>query len=168
MKIDLRKYELNKHYYIEEDVDFSSHVFEKNYRIRKINKCHVSIDLVCFEQITDINIDIKGEVTGACSYTEEDVKVPFKTKEHMTFSSDLERGADYYEENDLIDLDPYIFSLIDSCIPLTLHKKGAAMPEGGKGYEVLSEEDYYRKKKEEKKSSPFDILDGLDFEEEGE
>ena len=163
MKIDLRKYELNKHYLINDDVDFSSHVFQENYRIRKILKCHVDIDLVNFEDITDIKIHLKGQVVGACSYTNEDVTLPFNIKEDMTFSNDEYRGADYLMENDLIELDPYIFALIDANIPLNIHKPGAKMPSGGNGYEVLSEEEYLKKKQENKGSSPWDILDNLDF-----
>lgn len=168
MKIDLRRYELNKHYFLEEDVDFSNHQFQKNYRIRQILSSHVKIDLVVFEDIADLRVDIKGEVVGACSYTNEDVLLPYHIKDDMTFSSDEEKGADYYEPTDIIELDPYIFALIDSSIPLTIHKKGAKLPEGGAGYEVLSEEEYLKKKLEEKKSSPFDVLDQINFDDEEE
>lgn len=161
MKLDLRKYELNKHYYLEDDIDFSSHIFKPNYRIRKITSCHIKIDLVAFEDITNLKVEIKGEVIGACSYTNEDVVVPYKVKEDMSFSQDESRGADYYEPDLIIDLDPYIFALIDSAIPLSIHKKGAKMPSGGKGYEVLSEEEYLKRKKENKESSPWDVLEDL-------
>lgn len=165
MRLDLRKYELNKHYLLEDDIDFSSHQFSSNYRIRKILSCHIKIDLVAFEDVTDMKVEISGEVIGACSYTNEDVKLSYKAKEDMTFSQDESRGADYYEPNLEFDLDPYIFALIDSSVPLNIHKKGAKMPSGGSGYEVLSEEEYLNKKKENKGPSPWDALDELEFEE---
>ena len=168
MKIDLRKYEFNKHYLLEEDVDFSSHQFDKNYRIRKITSCHIKIDLVSFEDIVDMRLEASGDIIGACSYTEEDVPLSYHFKEEMTFSHDESRGADYFESGDIIDMDPYIFALIDSHIPLNIHKKGAKMPQGGEGYEVLSEEDYYKKKKEEKGPSPFDVLDDIELDDDDE
>ena len=161
MKIDLRKYELGKHYNFEEDVDFSSHIFSTSYRIRKITSCHVKIDLLQYEYITTLTLFIKGEVVGACSYTNEDVVLPYKVKEIMTFSSE-EGVADYLIENDLIDLDPYLFSLIDNAVPLNIVKKGAKLPESGNGYEVLTEEEYLKKKKE-KKDARWSALDDLDI-----
>ena len=161
MKIDLRKYELGKHYNFEEDVDFSSHIFSTSYRIRKITSCHVKVDLLQYEYITTLTLFIKGEVVGACSYTNEDVVLPYKVKEIMTFSSE-EGVADYLIENDLIDLDPYLFSLIDNAVPLNIVKKGAKLPESGNGYEVLTEEEYLKKKKE-KKDARWSALDDLDI-----
>ena len=161
MKIDLRKYELGKHYSFEEDVDFSSHIFSTSYRIRKITSCHVKVDLLQYEYITTLTLFIKGEVVGACSYTNEDVVLPYKVKEIMTFSSE-EGVADYLIENDLIDLDPYLFSLIDNAVPLNIVKKGAKLPESGNGYEVLTEEEYLKKKKE-KKDARWSALDDLDI-----
>lgn len=165
MFLDLRKYELNKHYFFEEDIDFSSHVFAPTYRIRKIISCHVKIDLVAFEEVSDVKVEVSGEVIGACSYTNEDVKLPYKIKEDMTFSQSENRGADYYEPDLVFDLNPYIFALIDAAIPLNIHKKGAKMPSGGEGYEVLSEEDFLKKKKENA-PSVWDALDDIDFDDE--
>lgn len=161
MKIDLRKYELGKHYNFEEDVDFSSHIFSTSYRIRKIISCHVKVDLLQYEYITTLTLFINGEVVGACSYTNEDVVVPYKVKEIMTFSAE-EGVGDYLFEDDLIDLDPYLFSLIDNAVPLNIVKKGAKLPSSGTGYEVLTEEEYLKKKKEVK-DSRWDALDNLDI-----
>jgi len=161
MKIDLRKYELGKSYTFEEDVDFSSHEFSSSYRIRKITSCHVNVTLLQYEYITTLTLFIKGEVIGACSYTNEDVVVPYKVKEIMTFSAE-EGVGDYLLEDDLIDLDPYLFSLIDNAVPLNIVKKGAKLPSSGTGYEVLTEEEYLKKKKEVK-DSRWDALDNLDI-----
>ena len=168
MRLDLRKYELNKHYFLEEDIDFSSHVFSTTYRIRKIVSCHVKIDLISFQEITDLKVEVKGEVIGACSYTNEDVPLKYSFKEDMSFSTSEDSGADYIEENEVFDLDPYIFALIDAAIPLNIHKKGAKMPDSGNGYEVLSEEEYYKKKQEDKSNSPWSVLDDLEFNDDDE
>lgn len=161
MKIDLRKYQPGKHYFLEDDVDFSSHVFAANYRIRAIKKCHIKIDLVIFEEIINLSIKMDGTVIGACSYTNEDVPLNYHVKENMSFSPN-EGEADYLEEGDIIDLDLYLYSLIDNAIPLNIIKKGAKLPNSGLGYEVISEEDYLNKKKN-KDSSPWDKLNELDL-----
>jgi len=162
MKIDLRNYEIGKHYSLDLDLDFTNHKFSNNYRIRRINTCHVILDIVVFEYITNINLKMRGEVVGACSYTNEDVLVPYKVNENMSFSSDPDSTADYYEPNDVFDLDPYIIALIDSSVPLNIVKKGAKLPEGNEGYQVLSEEEYL-KQKQQKGDSRWAALDDLDL-----
>ena len=62
MKIDLRNYELGKHYILDLDIDFTNHSFAQNYRIRKINSCHAKIDIVVFEYITNMNVKLNGSV----------------------------------------------------------------------------------------------------------
>ena len=161
MKIDLRNYELGKHYILELDLDFTNHTFSPNYRIRRICSCHLKMDLVVFDYITDINLSIQGEVIGACSYTNDDVTVPYKAKEHMTFSSDPDSTADYYEPNSTFEFDPYLLALIDSSVPLNIIKKGAKLPSNGSGYQVLSEEDYLAQKKS-KGDSRWAALDDVD------
>lgn len=162
MKLDLRKYELNKHYTIEDDVDFSSHIFSKDYRIRKIISCHIKIDLVVFEYLANVSLKMKGKAIGACSYTNEDVELDFEAHENMTFSDSEDAGADYIEKDDLIDLDPYLLSLIDNALPLNIVKKGATLPKSGNGYVVMSEEDYFKNKKKNN-SNPWDELDKLNL-----
>ena len=162
MKLDLRNYEIGKHYNLDLDLDFTNHTFSQNYRIRRINSCHLKMDLVVFEYITDIKLTMHGEVVGACSYTNEDVLVPYKVKENMTFSSDPDSTADYYEPNSVFELDPYLLALIDSSVPLNIIKKGAKLPDNGESYQVLSEEEYLAQKKS-KGDSRWAALDDLDL-----
>ena len=162
MKIDLRNYEIGKHYSLDLDLDFTNHEFSNNYRIRRINTCHVNLDIVVFEYITNIKLNMTGEVIGACSYTNEDVLVPYRCKENMSFSSDPDSTADYYEPNQTFDLDPYILALIDASVPLNIVKKGAKLPNSGSAYQVLSEEEYLKQKKS-KGDSRWAALDELDL-----
>lgn len=147
MKIDLRNYEIGKHYNLDLDLDFTNHSFSPNYRIRRILTCHINLDIVVFEYITNISLKMKGEVIGACSYTNEDVVVPYHCKENMSFSNDENSTADYYEPHDVFDLDPYLIALIDASVPLNIIKKGAKLPSNGESYQVLSEEEYLKQKK---------------------
>ena len=162
MKIDLRNYEIGKHYNLDLDLDFTNHTFSSNYRIRRINSCHVNLDIVVFEYITNISLKMSGEVIGACSYTNEDVVVPYKCKENMSFSSDKDSLADYYEPNNVFDLDPYLLALIDSSVPLNIIKKGAKLPKNGESYQVLSEDDYL-KQKQKQGDSRWAALDDIDL-----
>ena len=161
MKIDLRNYEIGKHYNLDLDLDFTNHSFSSNYRIRCINSCHVTIDIVVFEYITDMKLSMHGEVVGACSYTNEDVIVPYRCKENMTFSSSPDSTADYYEPNNVFDLDPYILALIDASVPLNIVKKGAKLPSNGTGYQVFTEEEYQKQKKSQG-DSRWAALDDID------
>lgn len=146
MKIDFRRYELNKHYYLEDDIDFSSISFSPTYRIRKIKSCHIKCDIIVFSEVADINVSLCGIVVGACSYTNEDVDVKYSCKENMSFGLTENSEAEYYEPRLEFDFDPYLISLIDNAVPLNIVKLGAKMPSGGEGYEVLSEDDYNKKK----------------------
>lgn len=88
--------------------------------------------------------------------------------EELDFSS-----SDLYENDenivfvkgDVIDLHPYILGLIITEIPMKVVKKGATLPKGGKGYEVITEEEYY-KKKEESVDPRFSALDNWNDDEE--
>ncbi|MCR4879814.1 MAG: DUF177 domain-containing protein [Bacilli bacterium] len=162
MKLDLRNYEIGKHYNLELDLDLSNHEFSKNYRIRRINSCHIKMDIVVFEYITDISLTMHGEVVGACSYTNEDVLVKYHCKENMSFASDEDTVADYYEPNDVFEFDPYLFALIDASVPLNIVKKGAKLPTSNEGYQVLSEEEYL-KQKQKKTDSRWAQLDDIDL-----
>lgn len=146
MKIDFRRYELNKHYYLEDDIDFSSISFSPTYRIRKIKSCHIKLDIIVFSEVADIKVTLSGVVIGACSYTNEDVDVKYSCKENMSFGLTEKSEAEYYEPRLEFDFDPYIISLIDNSVPLNIVKPGAKLPSGGQGYEVLSEDDYNKKK----------------------
>ena len=168
MKIDLRNYEIGKHYLIEDDVDFSNHQFASNYRIRKILNCHLKLDLVVFEDIANMKLQLNGSVIGACSYTNEDVEVKYHVKENLSFSNDENSHADYYEKNPLFDFDPYLLALIDANVPLNIIKKGAKMPESGEGYEVLSEEEYNKKKSGGGGDSRWAALDNINFDDDDE
>lgn len=161
MKIDLRKFELNKNYLINEDVDFSTHEFTKGNRIKRIDSCHLEISLTCYEDLARLVISGSGQVTGICSYTLEDVPYAYKFKEEISFSKEEETETCYFEPEDVIDLDPYLFAFIDASVPLSLKKKGAKLPEAGDGYRVLTEDQLNeeRKKSQDPRWSKLDDID---------
>ena len=109
----------------------------------------------------EVNIDAK--VIGVCAYSLEDVPLDIKVHDNIEISDVVEDDdVIFYEKNSVFDIDPYILSLIVTNVPQKIVKKGAKLPSGGKGYRVLSEEEY--QKEESKKVDPrWAALDNLDL-----
>ena len=152
----------NNHLEIEDDVDFSLAKLDQNH-IRKIYNTHVKVvgneydDLICLE------FDISTDVIGVCSYSLEDVPLHLHFKDSLEFSNEIQDDEDIiFEEKPIFDLDPYILELIIAETPMKLIKKGAKLPSGGKGYRVMSEEEYL-KEKAEKKDSRWSKLDDVEL-----
>ena len=110
---------------------------------------------------------MKTDVIASCAYTLEDVPLKVNVKEKLYFSSDeMDQDSEdiIYEPGNEILMDNYVLSYVIASVPHNVHKKGAKLPNDGKGYRVLSEEDFIKEKQTEKKPSPFDVLDGIDDE----
>ena len=147
---------------LEEKIDFS-HVDFKNNQIKEIKNCIAKARVTDYGEIIRVEIHIDALLVAICSYSLEDVDLGIKVDESFNFSNE-EDGSSYYEPEEIIDLDPYILSLILSEVPIKIVKKGKQLPEGGEGYRVLSERDY-QKEKLNKKESSFDVLDQIDLDE---
>jgi len=147
----------------EEEIDFSSTSFDQTH-IRKISSCHVKAVATDYETILRIEVTINAVVIGVCSYSLEDVELKLKINDELNFSDDEEDVDNYYEKGNIIDLDPYILGILLANVPVRIVKKGAKLPENGKGYRVISQDDF--EKETAKKGHPgFDILDSVEFDE---
>ena len=156
---------INKTETFEEEVDFSSQVFDDNH-VRRINKCQVKADVTEYGDVLRVQICGEAEVVASCSYTLEDVPLKVKFKDDFYFSGEEDSSQDcYYEPSNNVDLNPHILALVLAEVPHNVVKKGATLPNSGNGYRVLSEEQYLEEKKN-KKNSAFDILDTIEFDEE--
>ena len=165
MKIFRSDYELGKTYHHEEDIDFSSAELNHNF-IRKIKDCHVEVDVDNLSTILRVRINLISNVILPCSYTLEDVDYVIKGNEEFDFVEDesIAVNESLFFEKETIDLDPYIYSLLIALVPQKVIKKGASLPKGGKGYRVLSEDEYLKEK--EKQLDPrWSKLDEIDFDE---
>ena len=152
----------NKGYVLEGDIDFSNEEFD-GYHLRKINSCHVYITGQEFEDLLMLDVKIESNVTGVCAYTLEDVPLDLKIHENIEISDTVEDDdVIFYEKNAVFDIDPYILSLIVANVPNKIIKKGAKLPSSGKGYRVLSEEEY-NKEQENKVDPRWAALDNLDL-----
>ncbi len=164
MKINRATLPLKKDVTIEETIDFSVYPFDEHH-IRRVDHCEVKVVLHEFEDVLSCKLTGFANVIAACSYTLEDVPLKVKFKEDFFFSDEknfLDKTD--YEPNNIIDLDPYIIALICAAVPHNLVKPGASLPRSGKGYRVLTEEQYFSEKSK-KRNTSFDILDTLITEE---
>ena len=151
----------NKDYFIEDDLDFSSEVFNPNH-IRKIGKTHVKITGNDYDDFLVLDFDIKSEVIGVCSYSLEDVPLNIKTNASLSFTYDEEDEETIHIDKPIFDVDEYIIDLIVSEVPMKIVKKGAKLPTNGNGYRVLSE-DEYNKEQEEKVDPRWAALDDINL-----
>lgn len=138
----------------EEEVDFSSYEFDPTH-IKAVPYCltkAVVTDLG--DGLLLVKLSIKAKVTGVCAYTLEDVPLEYEIKDEIYFTDKQEDEDDscFYEEGNLIDLDPYILGIIFAEIPIKVVKPGAKLPSGGDGYSVVTEEEYLKEKSQRNKS----------------
>jgi len=153
----------NKSETFEEEVDFSKYPFDENH-VKRIDSCLVKVVATEYGDVLQVKINGQAEVIASCSYTLEDVPLKVKFADSFYFSDDEEGSSEdcYFEPGVEIDLDPYILALILSEVPHNVTKSGAKLPESGKGYRVLSEEDYLNEKSK-KGNNAFDVLDNIEF-----
>jgi len=152
----------NPNYVLEGEIDFSSLPFN-DARIKKIGVASIKIKGNNYDELFVMDVQIKVNVIGTCSYTLEDVDIPLSIKDSISFSSEVQDDEDlFYEPNNIFEIDHYILSLIISEVPDRVIKKGANLPSSGSGYRVLSEDEYL-KEKETKKDSRWNKLDDIDL-----
>lgn len=164
MNIIKSQYLVGQTYHLSGDLDFSNAALNPTL-IRKIKDCHVEININNYGELFRVEINLKSNVVLPCSYTLEDVDYVVKGKEEFDFTEDESLADDeelFYEGDDLIVLDDYIYSILIALVPPKVIKEGASLPKGGKGYEVISEDEYERRKKE-KGDSRWSALDNLEF-----
>ena len=110
--------------------------------LRKINKMNGEIH---FSKVDNVLIS---------SYTNIPFNYKMELDEELFFTDSKEMDSDeLIYTKDEIDLDYYVYSLVLTSIPINVHKKGETI------YRDDSDDS-----QEEVKSSPFDVLEGIDFE----
>lgn len=161
MIINRLHYQDGNTHHISGDIDFSNDTFD-TFLIRKINSCHVELNVTDYDEIFRVEINLKAEVVTPCAYSLEDVDFVVKTKDEIDFTDtpineEDDDGTLVYIEGVTIDLKPFIYSLIVASIPPKVVKKGVKLPDG-----VITSEDY-EKQLEEKTDPRWSALDDLDL-----
>lgn len=160
MKINRYQFQ-NKNYKIEDDLDFSNVSFDPTH-IRGVNNVHVVVTGNDYDDYLVLNLKIKADVIGVCSYTLEDIPLKINISTSLSFSFLDEDEDVIHIDSPIFELDQYVLDLIVAEVPLTLVKKGAKLPSSGEGYRVLSE-DEYNKEQENKKDSRWSALDDIEL-----
>ena len=162
MKIDVSKLTSLKENILSEDLVFDEASFPCYPPLLKVNSCHVDISAHNYEEFIDVNVSLKAEVVLQCSYTLKPFVTVIKAKDSMHFSNSEEDEDFIQYKGNLIEMDKYIFDLLSASIPSSPKAPGAKLPEDGKGYRIISE-DEFKKEKEATGNSKFDALKDFEF-----
>lgn len=163
MKIDVSKLVSTKENLFQEEVILNEDKFRLLPPLLEVKKLLAKAKVHRYQDFIDVNLEIKTDVVLQCSYTLK----PFDSKLHESdeihFSSYDDGGDDIqiYKGN-LIDLDPYIYNLLSAAVPTSPKAPGAKLPESGKNFRVISE-DEFNEEKEEGTDPRFDKLKDLDL-----
>ena len=163
MKIDVGKLVSTKENALEEDVVLNEEKLKFLPPLLDVKKLHAKAKVHRYQDFIDVDLAIKADVVLQCSYTLKPFDYKLNEEDEIHFASYDDGGDDIqiYKGN-LIDLDPYIYNLLSAAVPTSPKAPGAKLPESGKNFRVLSEEEF----NEEKNATTdprFDKLKDLDF-----
>lgn len=163
MKIDVGKLVLTKENVFEEDVVLDEEKFKLLPPLLEVKKLHAKARIHRYQDFIDVDLLIKADVVLQCSYTLKPFDSKLHEEDEIHFASYDDGGDDIqiYKGN-LIDLDPYIFNLLSASVPTSPKAPGAKLPESGKNFRVISE-DEFNKEKGEGTDPRFDKLKDLDL-----
>jgi len=146
MKINRQILPLEKEISLLEDIDFSTMKFDQNF-LRRITFCHVEARACQYHDVLRIIVNVKANVVAVSAYSLKDVNLPLKLHDELIFSDDENDESAFYEPDNLFVIDEYILGLILAAIPSKVVNKGEKLPSDGRGYRILSEEDFLKEKK---------------------
>ena len=165
MKIDVLKLPYTKVAELSEDVSFDPEVFVCHIPLVSVESCHAELIAQRFEEFIYINLVVKAKVTLQCSYTLKNFETTIEGSDELHFAPSKDEDEDCIEyKGTSIEMDQYIFNLLSASVPLSPKAPNAEAPKSGKGYRVLSEEEFL-KEKGEHGNSQFDALEDLEFDE---
>lgn len=163
MKIDVGKLVPTKENTFEEEVVFDEEKFHLLPPLLEVKKLVAKAKVHRYAEFIDVNLLINADVVLQCSYTLKPFDSKIKDEDEIHFSAYDDGGEDIqvYKGN-LIDLDPYIYNLLSAAIPTSPKAPGAKLPESGKNFRVISE-DEFNEEKNESTDPRFDKLKDLEL-----
>ena len=165
MRLDVLKLPYTKVAELKEDITFDPEVFVCHASLINVLSCHAELEAQRFEEFIYVTLTIKAKVTLQCSYTLKNFVTEITGVDELHFAPSKDEDEDCIEyKGTSIEMDHYIFNLLSASVPLSPKAPDAKAPESGKGYRVLSEDDFI-KEREEQGNSQFDALKDLDFDE---
>ena len=155
MYVKWTKAELNQYsgsdFEFEEDLKFNSTDFDSNNRLTNLLNVHI-FGKCCYDSHSkrfEIHLVITGDMIIPCAITLESLTTPFDIESCEIFS--FEQSDDeniHYCKKDWIDLNPVVFQLILSEVPVKMVKSDIQYPKGD-GWEIMTEKDYLKSKADE-------------------
>lgn len=147
MKINRQILPLEKEISLSEDIDFSAMKFDQNF-LRCISFCHVEAKACQYHDVLRLIVDVKANVVAVSAYSLKDVNLPLKLHDELIFSDDENNESAFFEPDNIFMIDEYILGLILAAVPSKVVNKGEKLPSAGKGYRILSEEEFLKERKE--------------------
>ena len=154
---------------LEETIVYSDEQISSIISLLRMSPVKVKVFLEEADGIVHANFKIKVDLVLECAYSLEEVDYPLDFEDEIDFlfvDDELKQEDEtlIYIDSNTLELEPYILGLIITEIPSRVIKEGATLPRGGKGYEVITEEEYYERH-EENVDPRFAGLDDFDLDE---
>ena len=146
---------------LQENLIFPSPPFKYTRPLISILMCQSDIELLKKGNHISFYIRAKVEVLLECSYTLEHFSHILELDEEVLIRDtyNVNEAAMIIEE-DYLNIEEIVYSLIRVNIDMRPIKPGAKLPKGGRNYRFL-DEDSFKKEQEEQGQSPFENLDLL-------
>lgn len=135
----------NEPLHLDEEFDLS-HINTNDYpSLVAIDDIFASITISRDDDFIDVDIYLTGVITLECAYTLDHFEKEVEIEELITFTENqiLESEDVFYLDTPSLEIEPLIYGLILSEVPIKAVKPGATLPKGGEGYRIISEDDYY-------------------------
>lgn len=164
MKIDVSKLNYSKETSFSEEVTFDKEKFAFHIPLLEIKSAKVKANVSHYDDFIYISLNIDAILVLQCSYSLKPFEYKLKENDELHFATIKEDGDDdiiIYKGN-FIELDEHIFDIISSSIPMSPKAPDAKLPNSGKDYRVLSDEEL-KKEKENSTDPRFDKLKDLEF-----
>ena len=162
MKIEVSKLKPLIDNVFDEDIVFDEEIYAPHLPLLKVNNAHVTLSVHNYDEFIDVNIKLKADVVLQCSYSLKPFKKILNATDDMHFANNDDDEDFIHYKGNVIEMDKYVFDLLSASIPASPKAPGAKLPNDGKGYRILSEDDLKREK-ESKVNSKFDALLDIDF-----
>lgn len=146
----------DKENYILEDVGRLDEL-NSYFQIKKFNSINCNLEISKLDNIYELKVELDSEISAISSYSLKvfPYKLSLNDKLYFTLNELYENDDVILLENDFIDIDEIIYSLIITEIPVNIHAKDESLKDYGDIGVLKEEEVVYQSK--------FDVLDDIDL-----
>lgn len=149
----------------EENINYDKSLYENNPLIDKIGEINAEISTNLVSDLIIVSIALKGEMVLRSTRSLKPVNHEIDLEDEIvyTYNKDLvDNEQVFLLDDDELDLDKTIYSMIISSIPLKVIANDDKESYSGDNWEVITE-DEYNKRKNNEENSPFASLKDLDL-----